>query len=150
MVPPKKTLLPLAVLLVLAALLSACSGRNAYTFQLETGDTLKISGENGYTLSGEIPFTLSKDETPCLTGSFVSRDGYEQYEEIILEENGVLTLLERGAREDCDYLFYHSESEGGYGILLAPKGSASGVLLESTLSEQEVRDAFSALRFSRP
>lgn len=136
--------------LLLAALLSACLGQNEYTFQLETGDALKISGENGYTLSGEIPFTLSKNEVSCLTGSFLSLDGFMQYEEILLEENSTLTLLERGKREDCDYLFYHSESEGGYGILLSPRGSASGVLLESTLSEQEVRDAFSALRFSLP
>lgn len=145
-----RILIALSVTVLLAACTS--SANTAYTFQLETGDSIEVAVEpkGGYELSGELPFTLTKEGKTVFTGSFLSRESYDQYYNVITEGGQVMKALEETFREDCSYLFYSCTENGvlTFGYLLLPKDANTALLLEGAGSEESARSAFFALSFA--
>ncbi len=136
-----------------AMLLAACeTSRAAYTFQLETGDSIEVAADvkAGYELSGEIPFSVTKEEKTIFTGNFLSRESYDEYYSVITEGGQSMKALEETFGDDYSYLFYCADYDGttSFGYLYLFKNADTAVLLEGAESEEGARNAFFALSFA--
>ena len=79
----KKVLTLLAAVVTTAAILAGCSvtKTKSLTYEVETGDNIKVTLDtsDGYSIQSDLPFTITKDGTEIMSGTFVTDDGYEYY-----------------------------------------------------------------------
>lgn len=84
--------------------LSGCAPRSvkssvSYTFSVETGDKVKITLDTSddYSMTLEMPFAVSKGDKVQSQGTFVTKDTYQSYVEIIESEDSA-EILDSGTR----------------------------------------------------
>ena len=81
----KKTVLGvLGIVIIMSSLLFGCGKAKtsvAYTFKVNTGDSIeiKLDTSEGYSLSSDVPFKISKEGKNLSQGTFITKDTYEQY-----------------------------------------------------------------------
>lgn len=61
--------------------LTGCTTNKSYTFNVETGDKIKVglNTTDGYDLSSDLPFTISKDGETLSQGTFIKVSYYDEY-----------------------------------------------------------------------
>lgn len=141
----KRIICTIAMALCLCLCLTACQTSMSYTFNIETGDSVKVklNTTDGYKLSQEGGrFFVSKDDTTILQGIFLLGEAYPAYEEAVKTD---ATILE----SDDDFYFYTIDGEAGteHNFLLMIPDSDTALILASTSGEEAARTAFDLLTF---
>lgn len=144
----------LAVLILICGMmLTACStsASKAATFDVDTGDRIKVSvnTKNGLDLTMQVPFTITKDDSTIITGSFTYAEYYDVYRQVV-EDDSNIELLEEGNRDGNDYFLYTLEGNAGteYDFIVMVKDSKTAVIMGSLAEKEEAVAAFEAITIS--
>lgn len=146
-------LLLLAVLW--AIIFTACSTHSnmAFTFNVETGDSVKVSLDtsNGLQLTQDDgKFSVNKGDQKVLQGMFITKQTYDSYIEIT--DSSDVTVIEEGnGNNNNAYRFYECEGNSGkeYDYIVWVSNSNTGVLIGSIEGKDEVKAAFDKLTISK-
>ena len=144
----KKILCSLVLVCSLVLTLTGCTSTKAYTFDVETGDSIKIklNTTDGYDISSDLPFTISKDGETLSQGTFITMDGYNQYIDTV--NNDINSkVLDSGTKDGITYTFY-SYNNYEYNYIIKVDGSNTGILLGNPNSQVEAETIFNLLTFS--
>ena len=148
----KKYLKLLFLTLVVCFALVGCTTNVAYTFNVETGDNVKVELDtsSGYSLSqSDGTFSVSKDNDVLSQGMFITEDGYNYYYEIVTS-SGSISNTESTKLSNMDYTYYETTNESGdteYNYLIWLNNSKTGIILGS-LKGDTAKDIFSHLTFT--
>lgn len=146
----KKAIAAGALLAACALLLTACTTTKGWTFSVDTGDKVKVSIETskGYNITGEVPFSILKDNEEIMIGKFGDYDDYDVSKNAIDGETGAV-LLKEGKKDGFDYFFCTAETkkhtEYGYFLRL---GNTTIALITTSLTQTEAEAVFDAMAFS--
>ncbi len=141
----KKFLCAVAAVLCICLCLTACSTSMAYTFTIETGDSVKVqlTTGDGYRLTqSDGNFYVSREGSTVLTGCFILGEAFPAYEEAVARD---AEILETGD----DFYFYTIEGQAGreHNFLMLLPDSDTALLIASLSGEEEARAAFDRLTF---
>ena len=151
----KKVLTLLAAVVTTTAILAGCSvtKTKSLTYEVETGDNIKVTLDtsDGYSIQSDLPFTITKDGSEIMSGTFVTDDGYEYYVTEVTTEGSGAEVIDSGSKDGNEYTFYKVESDSftEYDYILKVKDSQTGVIMGSTASEEEASKCFQAMTFSK-
>ncbi len=144
----KKILCSLVLMCATLLVLTGCNTTKSYTYNVETGDKVKVSlnTSDGYDLSSDLPFKISKDGKTLSQGTFITMTGYNQYVNIA-QTDGNAKILDSGTKNGITYTFYsYNDSEFNYIIKI--DNSNTGILLGNPNSKEEAETIFKLLTFS--
>lgn len=144
----KKVFMSLAIVGVMLLSLTGCTKSKSYTFTVETGDKVKVqlNTTDGYDLSSDLPFTISKDGNTLSQGTFITTDGYNQYIDVVNSDSNA-RILDSGTKDGISYTFYsYNDSEFNYVIKI--DGSNTGILLGNPNSQEGAKKCFELLTFT--
>lgn len=148
--PQRKWAGVLLITILSVTLLAACSTHSSksYSFQVETGDTVKVTLDTseGYSLSqSDGHFTVSLDDEAQLEGIFVTKDMYDQYMAAVAASDAtIITEDEQGGNA---FLFYELEGQSGTetNFIVWLKDSDTGIVIGSLAGQEKARTAFDRL-----
>ena len=149
----KRISLLMIVALVCVMMLPGCSTQTnkSVTYKVDTGDSVKITvnTKEGYDITMDVPFSVTKDDTAVITGTFIYAEYYDVYHEVVNEEPTAV-LLDEGSRDGNDYFFYSVEGNSGteYNYVVMINDSSTAVIMGSLTGETEAAAAFHALTIS--
>jgi len=136
------------ILILSIFILSGCSTRKAFTYNVETGDRVKVdlNTSGGYDITSKLPFEIKyNDETQC-QGTFITLDGYQQYLNVV-NNDGSSKIIESNSIDNISYTFYnYNDTEWNYIIKI--NNSNTGVLLGSNVSINSAKNCFERLSLS--
>ncbi len=147
----KKQVRYLCIATVLLFCLAGCGSVHTYmtyTYSVNTGDSvdLKFDTTNGYQITSDIPFEISKDGEVLSMGSFIISDGYQMYVDAVSTDENA-KVIETGSTDTCEYLMWnYNDSEFNYVIYI--KNSNTGILIGNTVSEESAKEVFGRLQIS--
>ena len=144
-----KKLKLMCIILIALFMITGCTTSKSYTYQVETGDTIKIQLDttDGYDISSDLPFTISKDGETLSQGTFITIDQYNQYLEAIRQDSKVV-ILDSGSKDGIHYTFYaYDNSE--YNYIIQIDDSNTGVLLGNPNSKEEAEACFTLISFHK-
>lgn len=126
--------------------LTGCTTNKSYTYTAETGDKVKITlnTTDGYDLSSDLPFAISKDGNTLSQGTFIQESYYEQY---VNAANTQGQIIDRGSNDNIEYVFY-SYNNSEYNYVIKIKDSNTALLLGNPNSQEEAKKCFELLSFS--
>lgn len=138
----------IASFVLMSAVLTGCASNSsmAYTFNVETGDSIKVeldtSGSDYKLKADGSRFIINEEDTDVITGIFLTADMYDQYESAISETGTIL--------ESDGYILYEYAGESGTerNILLMVPDSETGIIMGSLADEETVRDIYGRLSFT--
>lgn len=144
----KKALLSLILLCTFMFTLTGCNMAKSYTFDVETGDKIKIelNTTDGYDLSSSLPFTVSKDGSVLSQGTFITLDGYDDYVDRVNNDTNS-TILDSGSMNGVTYTFY-SYNDTEFNYIIKIDNSNTALLLGNPNSQNEAQTIFELLTFS--
>lgn len=134
--------------MILLLSLTGCNTSKAYTYNVETGDSVKISLDTSdqYDITSNLPFVISHDEETLSQGVFMTAENYGQYVEVVNADE-TATLLDSGSKDGNQYIFWsYNGAEYNYAILIGD--SNTGVLLGNNVSEESARECFERLKIN--
>ncbi len=153
MKPKKSTVLCCALALAII-LLTACnfSTNKSYTFDVETGDKIKVALDtsSGLSLSQKDgQFSVTEDDENILQCIFITEETYNQYVKIKGQQG--MTVLEESKKDGNPYYMYEFEGEAGTedNFILWVDDSNTGVILASLAGEEKAKKAFEKLVISK-
>ena len=134
-----------SVILVTA---TGCSTSITLTWDVETGDSIKIKLDttDGYDMTSELPFSISKDGESLSQGTFITIDGYNQYMNAV-ETDPTANVIETDTRNGITYTFY-SVNNSEFNYIIKIDGSNTGILLGNPNSKAEAEEIFNRLTIS--
>lgn len=138
-------------LALMSILLVGCTTSKAYTWKVETGDNIKVSikTNDGYDITSNNPFEVSKDGKIISYGIFVANDTYEQYKTLVTN-NTDTKIIDQGNKNGVEYIFYeYQNSINEYNYILKVNDSNTGILLANNLSKEEAEKIFHRLTISK-
>lgn len=137
----KKCILSLVFLFVSVILLTGCDSKLTYTFNVETGDRIKISLDNKdtYSMNTKSPISFTKDGEEISTGTFLTSDGYTQYADTI-KNTKEANIIESDSKDGITYMFYSYNNE--YNYLIKIDDSNTGFLLGNKTSLESAKEVF--------
>lgn len=146
----KKKLVCLATMLCMVLGMTGCKTNlnMAYTFNVETGDSIKVKLDikDNYKLSSDVPFVISCEDETLSQGMFIYADAYEQYVEAA-ETDEKAEILDSGEKDGNEYVFWsYDDSEFNYAILI--EDSDTAILLGNNVSEESAKECFERLTIS--
>lgn len=120
----------------------------AYTFQVETGDNIKveINTSEGHSLTNGVPFYVMKDNANVADGAFIPGSDYDDYV-LTVKNTTEATVLDEGEERGVKYLLY-SVGDQEFNYIIFIKDSNTGVILGSNVSLDAAKEAFALLTFS--
>lgn len=144
----KKILCSLVLVCALVLTLTGCTTTKSYTFDVETGDSIKVklNTSDGYDISSNLPFTISKDGETLSQGTFITMAGYNQYINTV-NSDANSKVLDSGSKNGVTYTFY-SYNNSEYNYIIKVDGSNTGILLGNPNSQVEAETIFNLLTFS--
>ena len=128
--------------------LAGCNSSKAYTYSVETGDTVKVSLDTSdkYDITSDLPFAISCDGKALSQGSFITSEDYSLYVDVVDEDSNA-TLIDSGSKNGNKYIFWsYNETEYNYAILIGD--SNTGVILGNDVSEESAKECFGRLTIS--
>jgi hypothetical protein len=143
----KKIASILSIIFVLV-LLTGCTTSKSYTYNVETGDKVKIelNTTNGYDLTSKLPFTIYKGDNTLSQGTFITMDGYNQYIDVVNRDPDS-KILDNGNKNGITYTFYSYKNEE-FNYIIKINNSNTGLLLGNPNSRKEAEEVFDRLTFS--
>lgn len=147
----KKCYVLLSVI-VMVFCFGACTKSFSYTFNVETGDQIKIQLDtsDGYKLSQKDgTFTVSLEDTELLMGVFLTEEMYGQYLEALNVDE--VEILKESEQNGCTYTEYRftGEDHVEHNFVCWVTGSNTGLIIAGTEEQSAAEAAFARLTFSR-
>ncbi len=144
----KKKIISLAMIFSVLLMITGCTSNKAYTFTVETGDKIKVELDttDGYDLSSDLPFTISKDGNTLSQGTFITSSAYNKYVNSA-KTDSLAKVIDEGSKDNIDYVFY-SYNNSEYNYVIKVKNSNTGILLGNPNSKEEAKTCFDLLTFS--
>ena len=145
-----------AALLAAALLLALCactfSSSMSYSFNVETGDVIKVTLDtsDGLALKQEDgEFRVEKEDEILLQGVFITEETYQKFLAIKGEQG--MTMLEDTEKEGNVYYMYEVEGKAGTedNFVLWIKDSKTGALLGSLAGAESAKEAFDKLTITK-
>lgn len=137
----KPFLLCFTTILLLAAL-TACTTSFALTFEVETGDSIKVELDTtgGYALKANgATFEVYDGDTLISKGIFLTEEMLAPYLELTEGSQDDITVLEKSENS----IFYHTGNEWNYVFLV--DNSSTGVALVNLTSQESAQECYSLL-----
>lgn len=144
----KKVFLSLTVVGIMILTLTGCTKNKSYTFTVETGDKIKIqlNTTDGYDLSYDLPFTISKDGNILSQGTFITISSYDEYVNAA-KTDSLAKVIAENSEDNIEYVFY-SYNNSEYNYVIKIKNSNTGILLGNPNSQEEAEKCFELLTFT--
>ena len=144
----KKVFISLAIVSVMLLTLTGCTKNKSYTFSVETGDKIevKLNTTDGYDLSSDLPFTISKDGNTLSQGTFITISSYNEYVNAA-KTDSLAKVIDESSKDNIEYVFY-SYNNSEYNYVIKVKNSNTGILLGNPNSQVEAKKCFELLTFS--
>ena len=142
----KKVIGIILTMFVIIALVGCSCSYFSLTYDVNTGETVKITLDtsDGYSISASSTFIISKDGKEISKGSFITRNTYDLlYGEIMIKDD--ITVISTDFNDDYECVFYTKNTEFNYIILL--KGGKTGFFLSNKISEESAKEVFNLLTF---
>ena len=138
-------LLVISFILIFSLILTGCTKEVAFTYAVDTGDDIKIkiSTNDDYKLSSNVPFTISKDDKTLSTGTFLTAEGYDLYKYNISVESHI-KIFEEKEKGEITYTFFSVKDEQ-FIYLIKVNNSNTGIYLENNNSKEEAKQVFDML-----
>ena len=117
----------------------------SYTFKVETGDNIIVSlvSNDGYSLSSDIPFVISKGKKELSQGTFIWADYYDAYVDSVSSDEKA-KIIDEGEKDNYSYVMWnYDDSEFNYVIKI--NGTNTGILLSNNISEESAKECFERL-----
>lgn len=142
----KKIFMSILLVAMMMLALTGCTTNKSYTYNVETGDKVKITlnTTDGYDLSSDLPFKVSKDGKTLSQGTFIEGSYYEQY---VDAANTQGQIIDKGSNSDIEYVFY-SYNNAEYNYVIKIKDSNTALLLGNPHSQEEAEKCFELLSFT--
>ena len=145
------------VALVCAGCTNSKKLTQSYTFEVETGDTVKVSLDvsdksnksNKYKLKQKDgQFFIKNDKETLSQGIFITKDTYDQYVSL-LSSNNDISVLEKDKTKECSYYLYEYKGEAGteHDYVVWLNDSSTGILMGSLQNKKVAKDIFEKLTF---
>ena len=128
--------------------LAGCNSSKAYTYSVETGDSVKVSLDTSdkYDITSDLPFAISCDGTILSQGIFITSDNYSEYVDVVNADSNA-TLIDSGSKDGNKYIFWsYNNAEYNYAILIGD--SNTGVILANNVSEEAAKECFGRITIS--
>lgn len=144
----KKLNIIFSILLVVMLFITGCGNSEktvSYTYKVETGDNIIISltTNDGYELTSDIPFVISKDKKVLSQGTFISADYYTTYVDSVKNDEKA-EIIDEGTKSDCSYVMWnYNDSEFDYVVMI--NGTNTGILIGNNVSEKSAKECFDRL-----
>lgn len=142
----KRFIMGITIIGVMLATITGCATNKSYTYTVETGDKIKITlnTTDGYDITSDLPFTISKDSNDLSQGQFIQGSYYDQYVEAANTQG---TIIDQGSNDTIEYVFY-SYNDQEYNYIIKIKNSNTALLLGNPNSQEEAETCFKLLSFS--
>ncbi len=117
------------------------------TYEVNTGDkiVLTLNTSGGYSMTSDMPFSITKDEGIISRGTFIESAAYEVYESSMGLIDGIVNS-DKGEKNGISYLYFnYNNTEFDYIIKI--NDSNTGVLLSNSISEESAKEIFEKLSF---
>ena len=146
----KKILFSVFAFCMMLIFLTGCSTYKSYTFNVSTGDKVKIKmvTSSGYDLTSNTPIKFSKDGETISQGTFAQGPAYIIYRNSAKSQGA--KILKEDSNKTIDYFFYEYNNNGKteYNYIIKIKDSNTCFILASQKSQEEAEEIFSKLEFS--
>lgn len=132
-------------------LLVGCTTTKSYTFKVETKDNVKITikTNNGYDISSDVPFELTKNKEVVSSGFFITIDSYDAYKNLV-NNNSKVEVIENNSNDDIEYIFYKYDTNSTeYNYIIKIKNSNTGIVIANNISSESAKDMFEHLSFKK-
>lgn len=119
----------------------------SYTYEVNTGDkiTLSLNITDGYSMTQDMPFSITKDDGIISRGTFIEASAYEVYESSMDLTEGIVNS-DKGEKDGITYLYFnYNNTEFDYIIKI--NDSNTGLLLSNSISEESAKEMFERLSF---
>ena len=145
----KKIFMTIAFISIVILSVTGCSTSKSYTFSVETGDNIeiKLDTSNGYDISSDIPFAVSKDDKKLSQGTFITLDGYDSYIAAVTNDSNA-KVIDSATKNGLEYTFY-SYNNSEYNYIIKIKDSNTALLIGNITSEESAKDCFDKLTISK-
>lgn len=140
----------IAIIIVVSVILilGKVNSKLSYTYEVNTGDkiSLILSTSGGYSMTSDMPFSITKDDGIISRGTFIEASAYEVYESSMELIDGIVNS-DKGEKDGITYLYFnYNNTEFDYIIKI--NNSNTGVLLSNSISEESAREMFEKLSFN--
>ena len=145
-----KKIIKIVLVSFLLILFSGCTTSKSYTFNVSTGDKVKISviTNDGYDMTSSTPFKVKKDDKTISTGTFAKKEAYDYYKNAV-DNDSSSKLIDSGTKGNISYFFYeHDGSTKEYNYIIQIENSDTVVILGNTESEESAKNVFENLEIS--
>lgn len=132
--------------------LCSCSTFLSYSFNVETGDKIKVTLDTSSGLSLEQKdgvFSVKKDDEVILQGMFINEATYNQYVKIKGQQG--MTVLADTEKDGNTYYMYEVDGQAGTedNFVVWLKNSNTGVILGSVAGKDNAKEAFEKLTLEK-
>jgi len=129
------------------SMLAGCSDNSSmtYTFSVDNGDSIKVSLDttDNYSMSSDLPFSISCNGETLSQGTFIQGDAFEQYKSVAMSDKNA-RVIDSGIKGGNDYIFWcYNGAEYNYAIMI--NDSNTGIVLGNAISEESARECFDRL-----
>lgn len=140
----------IAIIIVVSVILilGKVNNKLSYTYEVNTGDkiSLTLNTSGGYSMTSDMPFSITKDDGIISRGTFIEASAYEVYESSMELIDGIVNS-DKGEKDGITYLYFnYNNTEFDYIIKI--NNSNTGVLLSNSISEESAREMFEKLSFN--
>ena len=133
-----------ALIVVIVFILCGCGNTDTTIYEVFTGDNVKITIDksDGYNISSDNNFIISKKDQDVCFGKFITMIDYEARFKNI--NSGDVKLLDSGDSFKISYTMYFDDS---YNYLIKIQNSNTGVLINSS-SQDNLKGCFDHIKIS--
>lgn len=135
------------ILITMAILLTGCETKKSYTYDVETGDKIKITLKTtgGYNMTSDLPIEFSKDDDVISKGSFGKEELYDTYVEAIKDEDDA-EIIEEKSNKTIEYVFYEYNNKE-YNYIIKIKDSNTCFILGNKENKKSAQEIFNRISF---
>lgn len=147
-----KIITKLLVLGVILLILTGCTTYKAYTFEVKTGDDIKVKlkTNDGYDITSDVPFSIKKDNKTLSNGIFITIDSYDTYVSNA-KNDSKSNIIETSSKDDIEYVFYsyNNNDDNEWNYIIKVKNSKTGLIIGNQNSEKEAKEVFDRLTITK-
>ena len=147
-----KIITKLVALGVILLVLTGCTTYKAYTFEVKTGDDIKVQlkTNDGYDITSDVPFSIKKNNKTLSNGIFITIDSYDTYVSNAKNDSKA-SIIETSSKGDIEYVFYsyNNADDNEWNYIIKVKNSKTGLIIGNPHSEKEAKEVFDRLTITK-
>jgi len=142
-------LFTLIAILSITFILTGCKSYKTVKFDGINSEKINITlnTTDGYDISAELPFYVTKNAKKICQGEFITIDSYDQAL-IDLKSTSGVKIIDKGSRDEGDYIFY-SYDDSSFEYILKLKKSNTTIHLTSNDKKDDITTCAKLLKFEK-